>query len=159
MDISFLIDTFSYFGFFLIGFFSTFGLFISPPLYLFIPIILTMKKFNLILVTILTALGMSVGDCIGYLIGYSGEKVLEKKLIKKEKYIKFSKFLDKYGHIIIPILAAIPFPFFDTVAILYGFAKSDIKNFFLYLFIGRLIKIAFIILGGLYVMSILPFEI
>jgi len=143
----------------MIGLLSTIGLFISPPLYLSLPLILYKTKFNPILSTLLVALGMSVGDTIGYFIGFSSEKLLENKIYEKERYKKFSEFINKYGPITIPLLSALPFPFFDALAIACGFAKIDIKSYFIYLFFGRLIKVSLIVIAGQYILIRLPFEI
>ncbi len=153
MDIGSIISSFSYFGFFLIGFFSTLGLFISPPLYLSLPIIIQKGGFNPFFAIILTALGMSVGDTIGYFIGFSSEKIVEDKINKKKKYQKFSNLLNKYGPIIISIFAAMPFPFYDALAIACGFAKVNIKTYFIYLFIGRLVKVSLVVAGGYYLIT------
>jgi len=154
-----LIYTFSYFGFFILGILSTAIPFFSPPLYLSLPLILYKTHLSKLLATILTALGMTVGELVAYSIGYVGEKAFDKKIKDNPIYKKFSNILDKYGQIILPLFAAIPFPFFDIIAISYGFAKTDIKTFFILVFSGKLIKTSFVVILGSYALMHLPFKI
>jgi len=159
MDVLTLIYTFSYLGFFILGFLSTAIPFFSPPLYLSLPLILYKTNLSKILATILTALGMATGEIVSYSIGYAGEKAIDKKIRNNYFYKKFSNALDKYGLIILPLLSAIPFPFFDIVGMSYGFAKVDIKTFFIFVFAGKLIKTSFVVILGSYILTYLPFKI
>jgi len=149
MDVLDLIYTFSYFGFFILGFLSTAAP-ISPPLYLSLPLILHITNLNALLATILTALGMTVGELIPYYIGYVGEELLNEKIKNNPVYRRFSNILNKYGIIALPIIVVIPFPFFDAAAALYGFAKIDIKTFFILVFVGKLVKTSFVVILGYY---------
>jgi len=148
-----LVYNFSYLGFFILGFISTALPFYSPPLYLSLPLILYKTHLNTLLATILTALGMTVGELIPYYIGYASEKVLDKKLIDNKVYNKFSNILDRYGLIILPIVSAIPFPLFDIIAISYGLTKMNVKTFFILVFAGKLIKTSYVVLIGLYALT------
>jgi len=153
MDVLSLIHNFSYLGFFILGFLSTALPLYSPPLYLSLPVILYKTHLSAFLATILTALGMTVGELIPYYIGYASKKVLHKKIENNIVYKKFSIILDKYGLLALPILSSIPFPLFDIVAISYGLTKMDVKTFFILVFAGKLIKTTYVVIIGLYALT------
>jgi len=153
MDILSLIHSFSYLGFFIIGFLSTALPFYSPPLYLSLPFILHKTHLSAILATLLTALGMTVGELIPYYIGYASKNVFNKRIEETKIYKKFSYILDRYGLLILPIISAIPFPLFDLVAISYGLTKMDVKTFFILVFAGKLIKTSYVVVIGLYALT------
>jgi len=148
-----LIYNLSYPGFFILGLISTAIPFYSPPLYLSLPFILYKTHLNTFLAIILTALGMTTGQLTSYYIGYTGEKLLDKKLENNKIYKKFLDILEKYGLLILPVTAAIPFPIFDIIAISYGLAREDVKTFFILVFIGKLIKTSYVTIIGLYILT------
>jgi len=154
MNVLDLIYTFSYFGFFILGFIST-ALPFSPPLYLSLPLILHLTGLNNLLAIIITSLGMTVGELIPYYMGYVGEEALDKKINNNPIYKKLSNILNKYGLIILPLIVAIPFPLFDIVAIFYGFAKIDIRTFFILVLSGKLVKTSFVVILGSYALMYL----
>lgn len=89
-------------------------------------------------VAVASSLGATLGDMIGYLLGYSG-----KKLFIKNHHILFVVMRDifqKYGTITVFAFALIPNPFFDIIGLLGGIAHYSPIKFFTLLLLGRTIR-------------------
>lgn len=137
------LDTFGYFGIFLL---SIIG---NATIILPIPSILAAYVgggfFNPLFVGIIAAFGATIGELTGYLAGYGGRTIIEdpKKLEKIEKWMK------KYGLWTVFILAIIPNPLFDLAGIASGMLKIPVWKYFLVTFAGKLIKfLGFAYLGA-----------
>lgn len=133
-----LIKTFGYLGIFLVSLISTSTIFLPFPLYSIITIASALG-FNPFLVSILSALGMTIGEYTGYFIGRGGGKLLYKRYKKTIK--KFEKFFKKFGVLTITIFAFLPFPF-DIIGIVAGIGGFDMKKFFVATFVGKFFKAA-----------------
>ncbi len=103
--------------------------------------------YNPLLVGLFAAIGSTIGDATGYLIGYSADKATEFEK-RKILYGLLHFTLEKYGVIIILLFSIIPNPFFDGLGILAGFAKYPIKKFLVYVFIGRVLRFYIVALIG-----------
>jgi uncharacterized membrane protein YdjX (TVP38/TMEM64 family) len=90
--------------------------------------------------------GGAIGELSGYLAGFSGQAVVERTDI----YEKINPWIKKYGGWTILVLAAIPNPFFDIAGIAAGMAKMPLWKFFLFCWIGQLIKMAMFAYAGAY---------
>ena len=143
-----IIKTLGYFGIFLISRISTSTIFLPFPLYLLITTA-TALGMNPILVSIVSALGMSLGEFTSYFIGLGSRSIIEKKHKKTIKI--FENFFKKYGIAAVSIFAFLPFPF-DVIGIMAGIGKQDIKKFFIATFIGKFFKALFLSYAG-YLMS------
>lgn len=89
-------------------------------------------------VAVASSLGATLGDMIGYALGYSG-----KKLFIKNHHILFVVMRDifqKYGTIAVFAFALIPNPFFDVIGLLGGLAHFSPVRFFVLLLLGRTIR-------------------
>lgn len=103
--------------------------------------------YNPLLVGLMAAIGSTIGDTTGYLLGYSSNKATEFE--KKKIWYGLLHFtLEKYGVIIILVASIIPNPFFDGLGILAGLAKYPIKKFLFYIFIGRILRFYIVALIG-----------
>lgn len=144
-----LIYQYSYFGIFLLSLISTSTIFLPLPLYA-IEFVVSGLGLNPILVGIFAGLGSTIGEITGYLAGLGGRSIAETKKIKSKFLLKFTKFFDKSGFIVILIAALLPFPF-DVIGILAGASRYDIKKFFIATLIGKTIKNLLIAYSGAFI--------
>jgi membrane protein DedA with SNARE-associated domain len=91
-----------------------------------------------ILVALTAALGATLGDCVGYLVGTSGERVLHTKAGKR--YGQIHTLFTRFGGVIIFLFAFIPNPIFDGIGFVAGALKYPLHRFFIWLFLGRLTR-------------------
>jgi len=141
-----IIKAFSYFGFFILGLISSSTIFIPFPIPIYFPIVFSEKLgLNPIISAFFAALGSSFGETTSYFIG----KGITITLLKKEekKYKKYVKIFEKYGDVLIFLFASLPLPF-DTIGIISGFLKYDIKKFLIFTFVGKLVKMLIIVYLG-----------
>ncbi len=139
-----LLPSFGYLGVFLISLISTSTIFLPAPLYLII-ILSSAYGMNPLLLAVISAAGMSIGELTSYFIGLGGNKLLESK--HKKGLRKFEKLFKKYGFFAILITAFLPFPF-DVVGISAGIGKYEIKKFLVATFIGKFFKALLLSLVG-----------
>ena len=90
-------------------------------------------------VAILGAIGSSLGEINGYIIGKIAGKYIE-----FDKLVILSKF-NRFPYAVIFLLAVLPLPLFDIAGILAGSKRIDIKKFWLVCFIGKLIKMLYVV--------------
>ena len=91
---------------------------------------------NPIVVVILGAIGTSLGEMIGYLLGFSGNQIVN---INTEK--KFFVWLKNKPLLAVFLFSLIPLPVFDIVGVCAGISKVHPVKFWIACFIGKLIKI------------------
>ena len=92
---------------------------------------------NPIIVVSLGAIGKSLGEMIGYLLGYSGNQIAN---INTEK--KFFIWLNKKPLVAVFLFSLIPLPIFDVIGVCAGISKIHPVKFWIACFLGKLIKIA-----------------
>lgn len=102
------------------------------------------------ILTLVTALGTSLGELSAYALGRGGEAALShfKKTSQKE-IEKIKKVFEKYGFWAIVVFALTPLPL-DIVGVLAGMTQYDIKKFFVGTVIGKLGQYSIIVYGGYY---------
>jgi len=149
MDYSFILNlAYSHciIGSIVIGFLSSFTIFFPSPF--FVLIFFLPSHFSPFLIGLFAGLGSAIGELTSYYAGFLSERVFFKKF---EKYLKKveSKFQKYHPSFIIFLLSATPSPF-DAVGILCGLIKYDLKNFFLFTLLGKIIKYWFIAYAGYY---------
>ncbi len=92
---------------------------------------------NPIIVVVLGAIGTSLGEMIGYLLGYSGNQIANVDTDKK-----FFIWLKKKPLLAVFLFSLIPLPVFDIVGVCAGMSKVHPVKFWIACFFGKLIKIA-----------------
>lgn len=128
-----------------IGYIAVFlGCFISNVTVLLpAPGLLIVMQYSLLLnqfgVAILGAIGSSLGEINGYIVGKIAGKYIE-----FDKLVILSKF-NRFPYAAIFLLAVLPLPLFDIAGILAGSKRIDIKKFWLVCFIGKLIKMLYVV--------------
>lgn len=137
-----------------------FGLFIlsilgNATIILPVPVVLTAfiagSIYNPVLVSVIIALGSSIGELTGYFAGVSGRETID----SNEKIKRVKVWMDKYGLWTIFVLAAIPNPLFDLAGIIAGAYKISIYKYFIVVFFGKLIKFALIAYLGGYILHLI----
>jgi uncharacterized membrane protein YdjX (TVP38/TMEM64 family) len=140
------VNKWGYPGLFLVSILSTASIFVPIP-----NLVLTFTFgaiLNPFLVGLVTALGTTIGETTGYLLGLGGKKLLEKKHSKGIKKIK--KAFEKYGSDLwIIFLAATPLPD-DIAGIFCGIIRYDFKRYFLATLTGKLVLSLMLSYAGYY---------
>jgi uncharacterized membrane protein YdjX (TVP38/TMEM64 family) len=101
---------------------------------------------NPILVAVFAGAGAAAGETIGYLAGYSGQAVLE----KRTGYERIYFWMKKNAPATIFVLSVIPNPFFDLAGIAAGAFRIPVWKFLFYCWSGETVKMLFFALLGSY---------
>jgi uncharacterized membrane protein YdjX (TVP38/TMEM64 family) len=117
-----------------------------------VAVVFTMGSvFNPIGVAIAAGTGAALGELTGYLAGFSGQAVVE----RVEIYDRLTSWMKRYGSLTVLILAAIPNPFFDLAGVAAGSLKMHVLRFFIWCWIGEMIKMAIFAFAGAKYLDIL----
>jgi len=140
-----LVNTYGYPAVFLVGFLSSFTLFIPSPA--FIVVFLVAPVLNPFVLGLFAGFGSAVGEMISYLAGYGVRKLAKKK---QKKLDDIKKLFNKYHpDVVIFFFSATPLPF-DFVGILCGTINYDRKRFFIATLLGKIVKYLIIAYAGFY---------
>lgn len=90
--------------------------------------------------------GGALGEISGYLAGFSGQAVVE----RKELYERLSRWMKRNGPLTVLFLSAIPNPFFDLAGIAAGMLKMPVRKFLFWVWIGVTIKMLLFSYAGFY---------
>ena len=112
-------------------------LFLPSPV-LIATVLAASRTYNPFLVALIASLGSSVGDILGYGIGYTGREAFWNQ--QKWHHKIAQEVFHKHGGILILILAAVPNPIFDAFGVIAGLFLYPLKKFLLYIFLGRLVR-------------------
>jgi len=80
--------------------------------------------------------GAALGEMTGYLAGYGGAAPLEQTAL----YRRFDRWMDRYGPLVVFILAVIPNPVFDMAGLLAGASHMPWWQFLLAATLGKTIQ-------------------
>lgn len=140
-----LANTYGLIGVFIIGFLSSFTLFIPSPA--FFVVFLLGSVINPLPLGIAAGLGSAAGELTSYYAGY-GVSLATKRY--KKKFMAVEKMFQKYNApLIIFVFSATPLPF-DVVGIFCGAVRYPLKKFFLATLAGKLVKFTLIAYAGFY---------
>lgn len=92
--------------------------------------------FNPVWVALAAGCGATLGELTGYLAGYSGQFVVE----KKDWYQKLTQWMKKYGNLTVLVMAFMPNPLFDLTGIAAGALKMPVARFLFWCVIGKILK-------------------
>lgn len=92
--------------------------------------------FHPIGVALAAGTGAALGETTGYLIGFSGQGVVERADI----YEKLTIWMQRNGPLTVFLLAAIPNPFFDMAGVVAGALKMPYLKFIFWCWCGQVIK-------------------
>jgi len=134
-----------YSGIFLIALISNATVFIPIP---GVAMVFTMGAvFNPLLVALSAGLGAALGELSGYLLGFSGQGLVE----HAGWYQRIQDWMLAHPRWIglgILTLAAIPNPFFDAAGIAAGTLKIPVLRFFVFCALGSMLKMLIFAYGG-----------
>lgn len=89
---------------------------------------------NPVLLAVISAFGSTLGEFVGYTLGYAGSD-----LLKKNKYFKFAKkWFKKNGALTIFLFASTPLPD-DVVGLIAGATNYNRSKFFFFCLAGKLL--------------------
>lgn len=131
-----LLGKFGIIGIFLINLISSITLFLPAPA--IATVVAGGFLYNPIIVAIVAALGSTIGDFVGYILGRSGKEVLVKK--NSFWFNIFRETFHRFGAIFIIFFSFIPNPFFDFFGLVAGLFSYSPTKFLIYVFIGRLLR-------------------
>jgi uncharacterized membrane protein YdjX (TVP38/TMEM64 family) len=106
--------------------------------------------FNPFWVGITAGSGAALGEISGYLLGFSGQAVIENKVW----YDRIRNWMRKFGDITVLVLAIIPNPFFDIAGMVAGALKMPIWRFLIWTWLGKTIKMLAFAYGGASIMAV-----
>lgn len=136
---------FGYLGIFLVALVSNATVFIPVP---GVAMVFTMGAvFNPLLVALFAGMGAALGELSGYLLGFSGQGLVE----HAGWYQRIQAWMLAHPRWIglgIMTLAAIPNPFFDAAGIAAGTLKIPVWRFLFFCALGSMIKMSVFAFGG-----------
>jgi uncharacterized membrane protein YdjX (TVP38/TMEM64 family) len=136
---------FGYLGVFLATLMANATVFLPIP---GVAVVFTMGAvFNPFLTALFAGLGAAVGELAGYLLGFSGQGLVE----GAGWYQRIRNWMTTHPKLIdlgVLVLAAIPNPFFDAAGIAAGTLKIPVWRFFIFCTLGSIIKMLAFAFGG-----------
>jgi uncharacterized membrane protein YdjX (TVP38/TMEM64 family) len=94
--------------------------------------------------------GAALGEISGYMMGFSGQAVIERADI----YERLSKWMRKNGSLAVLLLSAIPNPLFDLAGAAAGALKMPLKKFLFWCWIGETIKMTIFAYSGAFTLTL-----
>ena len=131
------VQSFSHYGYpgiFLVSIFSNATLILPIPGVVFTSAMGAV--FNPFGVALAAGLGAAVGELTGYLAGFSGQVIIE----RRDWYDRLTNLMQKYGYLTILVLAFIPNPIFDLAGMAAGMLKMPVHQFLFWCSIGKILK-------------------
>ena len=147
-----IFKSYGYVGGFVLGFLSSFTIFIPSPAFIAVMGLATI--LNPLLLGIATGIGSGIGEMTGYVVGRGAESTIHKRKGHIHKSIvKMQKLFKRYHpDIVIFAFSAIPFLPVDAAGIFCGAIRYNWKRFLFFTIIGKIIKftaLAFISVWGI----------
>jgi membrane protein YqaA with SNARE-associated domain len=100
--------------------------------------------YNPLLVALAAGAGAAIGELSGYLVGYSGNIVIQ----NRAHFQQMMLWMKKYGPLTILVMAFIPNPAFDVAGIVAGMLKMPVLSFLFFCWIGKTIKMLLFAYAG-----------
>jgi len=136
-----LVHDFGYLGVFLVQLVASSSLFFPIPG--FFVVMAAGAAMDPLVVTVCSALGASIGEFTGYIVGLGGRKLL----VRSGEFDKAHRIYSRYGFWTIFIFAATPLPF-DLIGIVSGVLRVHPVTFFIMTFCGKLVLSGMLAYGG-----------
>ena len=95
-------------------------------------------------VAIAAGIGAAIGELTGYLIGFSGQGIVD----DIKFYNQVEAWTEKHGGPLILLLAFIPNPLFDLTGVAAGALKMPVSTFLIWSGIGKTLKMLVFALAG-----------
>ena len=81
--------------------------------------------------------GSAIGELSGYLLGYTGQAIIERRGL----YNRIIEWMNRFGPLVIFLLAALPNPFFDLGGIAAGALRMPWYQFLFATLLGKIIRL------------------
>lgn len=141
------LEAFGYLGIFLISILANATVLIPAP---GLVLVFSMgARFNPLLVGLAAGAGATLGELSGYLVGFSGQAIIE----DRTRYDKMVNWMRKNGPITIIVLAFVPNPLFDLAGMVAGALRMPVYKFLFWALIGKTIKMIVFSYAGAGVLS------
>lgn len=139
------IGKFGYIGVFFLCLLSNLTVFLPAPSLMVV--VAYSQILSPVLVAIVGAIGTTIGELSGYMLGDS----LENISTKWDKFIAWVGKRIKNVYVIVFVFALIPLPFFDFAGVYAGGKKVNLLWFFVACLIGKFMKMLFytLLVGGM----------
>jgi membrane protein YqaA with SNARE-associated domain len=134
-----------YFANFLVSLISSATVIIPAPS--FALVLLTGGVLNPIGVGIAAGVGAALGELTGYLAGWSGQKIWHQRSL----YQKVQRVMERYGLLIIFVMAFVPNPIFDIGGMIAGAMRIPVWQFLLVCCLGKSLRFVLLALGVDYI--------
>ena len=89
-----------------------------------------------LLVGIVAGAGQTLGEMTGYLVGYSGQTLID----NRPRYGRLVAWMRRYGPLTIFVLALIPNPLFDVAGVIAGALRMQVWTYLLAAGAGKILK-------------------
>lgn len=109
-------------------------------------IIAMSPTLNPIVLGIVAGVGSAFGELTGYAAGAGGSVLIPPQ--RQAQFERVRQLTQKYGVLVLALLAALPFPLFDFAGIVAGALRMRVVSFLLAVAIGKSIKYIILILLG-----------
>ncbi len=124
----------------------------------FLAVIIAGAVLNPLLVALMGAAGMTLGELSGYLMGRMGRALATVEIQTDpgsgHRWAAWSqRLVDRWGMLGIFVLAATPNPLFDIAGIAAGMAKMSVWRFLVATFVGRLMRTTLLAYASAYSMD------
>ena len=107
--------------------------------------------FNPFWVAFAAGCGATVGEITGYLAGYSGQVIVD----RRNWYERLTVWMKKYGNITIFLMALIPNPMFDLAGMAAGMLKMPLARFLFWCLLGKMLKMVVFAYSGLSIFQLI----
>jgi len=138
----FMLERYGYPGVFLVEFIANASVAVPIPGSLATAAVAPL--LNPFLLAAVASAGAAIGELFGYLAGLGGSTLVENVTWLE----RIERWMEKYGGVVILLMAAIPNPLFDTAGLAAGALKMHPARFFFWCWGGKLINRLIITLGG-----------
>ncbi len=141
-DVASQLGAYGYAGIFLLSIIANATIIIPVP---GIAITFTMGAvFNPIGVALAAGAGAALGELTGYLMGFSGQGVID----DNPTFQRLVGWMERFGAWVVVTLAIIPNPLFDLAGMAAGALRMPVAKFLLWAWIGKTIKMLLFAYAG-----------
>ena len=135
------LEGWGYAGLFLVAFFASAAMFAPVPGLLVLAA--SAKVMDPLASGLVFAVGASLGELSGYLVGMAGRGVVN----KSKWHIRMEYYMEKYGGLTIAVLGFIPNFLIDLAGMVAGALKMPWYHFLFWVFVGKVPKCLMITFG------------
>lgn len=133
-------DKYGYLGVFILCFICNATVFAPAPS--LVVAVTAARTLQPMLVIVLGAIGITLGEMVGYFSGRAGRSFIQKDG-------RITSWVARHGAIAVFLFALIPLPLFDLAGITSGYSKMKWHTFMISCFLGKLLKMTIYVFGSI----------